>query len=60
VRERVAKKAYIQVMGCPSPSIDRALTTARGRGWRAYEMPCGHDAMIDMPERLAEIFEDVA
>ena len=24
-------------------------------GWQAYELPCGHDAMIDMPQRLAEI-----
>jgi hypothetical protein len=24
-------------------------------GWQAYELQCGHDAMIDMPQRLAEI-----
>ena len=28
--------------------------------WRVYELPCGHDVMVDMPERLAEILLEVA
>jgi hypothetical protein len=36
------------------------LATARAKGWRAYQVACGHDVMIDMPERLAEILQDVA
>jgi hypothetical protein len=23
--------------------------------WKIYDMPCGHDAMIDMPDRLTEL-----
>ena len=34
----------------------RALTCPRAgqgdRSWRTYEVPCGHDVMVDMPERL--------
>jgi hypothetical protein len=25
-----------------------------------YELPCGHDAMVDMPDRLTEILIEVA
>jgi len=28
--------------------------------WIKHEMPCGHDAMIDMPERLVELLEEAA
>ena len=31
---------------------------ARAKGWRTYEVACGHDVMLDMPERLAEILLD--
>ena len=60
-RDRIAKKAYIRAKGYPSAPFDAAqakLETAAG--WRVYEMPCGHDAMIDMPERLTEILLEVA
>jgi pimeloyl-ACP methyl ester carboxylesterase len=59
-RERVPKKAYIRAAGYPYAPFDSGLAAARGRGWRTYEMPCGHDAMLDMPERLAEILHEVA
>ena len=60
-RDRIAKKAYIRAKGYPSAPFDAVqakLETAAG--WRVYEMPCGHDAMIDMPERLTEILLEVA
>jgi hypothetical protein len=28
--------------------------------WQSYEVPSGHDVMVDMPERLAEILLEVA
>jgi hypothetical protein len=28
--------------------------------WRTLEIPCGHDVMVDMPERLAEVLQEVA
>jgi pimeloyl-ACP methyl ester carboxylesterase len=59
--EKIAKKAYIRAKGYPSVPFDgyhdKLKATA---GWRVYEVPCGHDVMVDMPERLAEILMEVA
>jgi pimeloyl-ACP methyl ester carboxylesterase len=59
-RERIAKKAYIRAASYPSVPFDHGLATARAKGWRTYEVACGHDVMLDMPERLAEILQEVA
>jgi pimeloyl-ACP methyl ester carboxylesterase len=59
-RDRIAKKAYIRASAYPSEPFDRAFAKARDRGWTTYELACGHDAMLDAPERLAEILEGEA
>ena len=60
-RERIAKKTYIRATAYASPSFDAGLERARSdKSWRHYEVPCGHDVMVDMPERLAEILVEVA
>jgi len=60
-RERIAKKAYIRAGAYPNPGFDAALARVKAdRSWRTYDVPCGHDVMVDMPERLAEILLDVA
>jgi pimeloyl-ACP methyl ester carboxylesterase len=60
MRERIAKKAYIRATGVSIPYFDAGLASARQKGWRTYEVPCGHDVMLDMPERLVEILQEVA
>jgi pimeloyl-ACP methyl ester carboxylesterase len=57
-RERIAKKAYIRAMAYTSEPFDLAVSNARAKGWRVYEVPCGHDVMLDMPERLVEILHE--
>jgi pimeloyl-ACP methyl ester carboxylesterase len=60
-RERIAKKAYIRASAYPSPSFDAAAERARAdKTWRSYALPCGHNVMLDMPEKLAEILLEVA
>ncbi len=59
-RERIGKKTYIRATGYDSPYFDLGLATARKRGWRTHETACGHDVMLDMPERLTEILQDAA
>lgn len=59
-RERVAKKAYIRATSFPSLPFDQGLASARAKGWRTYEVACGHDVMLEMPERLAEILVEAA
>jgi hypothetical protein len=34
------------------------MTNARAKGWRLYEVPCGHEVMLDMPDRLAGILQE--
>ena len=52
------KKTYIRATGYASEPFDRAKANARVKGWRIYEVPCGHDVMLDMPERLATILQE--
>ena len=59
-RERIGKKTYIRAAGFANPYFDAALASARARNWRTYELPCGHDVMLDMPERLTEILQEAA
>ncbi len=59
-RERIATKSYIRATAYPSQPFDLALEKARARGWRSYEVACGHDVMLDAPERLAAILHDVS
>jgi pimeloyl-ACP methyl ester carboxylesterase len=56
-RERIANKSYIRT-AYASPFFDTGLASARQKGWQTALIPCGHDAMLDMPERLAEMLED--
>jgi len=60
-RERIGKKAYIRAAAYPNPGFDKAYARVKAdRAWRSYEVPCGHDVMVDMPQRLAEILLEVA
>jgi pimeloyl-ACP methyl ester carboxylesterase len=60
-RERIAKKAYVRAADYPSPYFSMFYDKYKNDpAWRSYALPCGHDVMVDMPERLAEILEDVA
>src|SRR6202051_1692790 len=52
-RDRIARKTYIRAKSYANPGFDRALGVVQADpSWRAYQVPCGHDVMVDMPERL--------
>jgi pimeloyl-ACP methyl ester carboxylesterase len=60
-RERVKKKTYIRAPKYPQPFFDYYYQAKRNDpSWRTYEVQCGHDVMVDMPERLTEILLEVA
>ena len=60
-REKIARKTYIRATGFDSPVFDQTLTRMKTTpGWKTYEVPSGHDVMVDMPDRLAEILLEVA
>jgi pimeloyl-ACP methyl ester carboxylesterase len=60
-RERIAKKTYIRAKGYDNPAFDAALATLKNNSaWRTYELPSGHDVMVDQPDRLVEILLEAA
>jgi hypothetical protein len=60
-RERVAAKTYIRAKSYANPGFDRAYEALRSDGsWRLHDVPCGHDVMVDMPDRLAEMLVQAA
>ena len=60
-RERVRKKTYIRAPKYPQPFFDSYYQAKKNDpSWRVFEVPCGHDVMIDMPEWLAETLLDIA
>jgi len=55
-RDRIPRKSYIRAGSYANPGFDGALAAARSDpSWRTYEVSCGHDVMIDAPDRLTEI-----
>jgi pimeloyl-ACP methyl ester carboxylesterase len=60
-REKIAKRTYIRAKGYPSVPFDGYQEQLKGNAaWRVYELQCGHDAMVDMPDQLSEILVKVA
>jgi hypothetical protein len=59
-RDRIGKKSYIRAAAYPNEPFDLAKAKAEKNGWRTFDCQCGHDVMLDMPDRLADILHDVA
>jgi pimeloyl-ACP methyl ester carboxylesterase len=60
-RDRIARKSYIRAASYANPGFDKAFAAARADpSWRTYEVSCGHDVMVDAPDRLTEILLEVA
>jgi pimeloyl-ACP methyl ester carboxylesterase len=60
-RERVRRKTYVRGEQYARDAFDAAYEKARqDPGWVAHKLPCGHDVMLDMPDRVAEILLQAA
>jgi pimeloyl-ACP methyl ester carboxylesterase len=60
-RDRIAKKTYVRAVNYQAESMDNARALVkRDPAWHVVDIPCGHDAMIDMPERVAEVLIEAA
>lgn len=60
-RDRVAKKTYIRATGYANPVFDKFYAkTKADKSWRTYEVTCGHDVMIDLPDWCTDMLEEVA
>lgn len=58
---RIAHKSYVRAASYANPGFDRARAAAKSDpAWRTYEVSCGHDVMVDAPQRLTEILLEAA
>ena len=54
--DRIANHTYIYATNWGNRQIAKQYEMAKKRmGWKVFEVPCGHDIMIDAPDRLAEL-----
>ncbi len=58
----VGKKVYVHgtVLPRESPFKPFYERVKDDRDWTAYTLACGHDVMLDLPEKTAEILEAAA
>lgn len=55
-RDRIPKKAYVRARKYAQPDFDRWYNEcANDPTWKVFDLACGHDAMIDMPQEVTEI-----
>jgi pimeloyl-ACP methyl ester carboxylesterase len=58
-RDRVAKKTYVLATGWENAAFPAFADKVRDDpDWTYHEVACGHDVMLDDPERLAEILQE--
>jgi pimeloyl-ACP methyl ester carboxylesterase len=54
----IARRRYIRAAGYPSVAFDAvAERLKRNPAWRVDSLPCGHDAMLDMPQALVDLLQ---
>ena len=59
-RERVSSKVYIRAAKWRSHTFDGFLKELQAdKGWKTVTLDCGHEAMVDAPELVADVLEAV-
>jgi pimeloyl-ACP methyl ester carboxylesterase len=53
----IPKKAFVQATGWDSPFKDTVAEFRADLSWQVYEIPCGHDIAIEMPDELTDVLE---
>jgi pimeloyl-ACP methyl ester carboxylesterase len=60
-RDNIARKTYIRAQGYDNPAFDRAFAAAQSDPlWECHQVSCGHDVMVDRPDRLSELLLQAA
>jgi pimeloyl-ACP methyl ester carboxylesterase len=60
-RDRVPVKAYIRGANYKNAHFDSFYENyTADPAWRTWSLPCGHHVMLEMPEKLADILEELA
>jgi pimeloyl-ACP methyl ester carboxylesterase len=59
--DRVPRVEYVRCEGFDEGSpFPPFLARARAKGWQTHTLPCGHDAMLDLPEEVVAILKECA
>lgn len=58
--DSIADRTYILATGFENSPFPPFFERAKARGWKTMTMDCGHDVMLDLPERLIGTLLDVA
>lgn len=53
----IPKKAFVQATGWDSPFKDTVAGFGADPAWQVYQIPCGHDIAIEMPDELTDVLE---
>jgi hypothetical protein len=54
------KRVFIWAGGYPeSPFKPFYDTFHKDKNWKTYKIECGHDIMVDKPQELVEILEEI-
>jgi hypothetical protein len=52
----VPKRLYVRATEFQPSSFEATAERLKGEpGWKVFSLPCGHDAMLDMPQETTEI-----
>jgi len=58
---RIAAMSYVLATQNPAALFDGFARSMKNEpACRSYELPCGHDVMIDLPKETAAIIEEAA
>jgi pimeloyl-ACP methyl ester carboxylesterase len=58
--EKIPHLAYIRAIGHPGPFSQFADRLRKDERWQCFEVPCGHNVMLDMPDALTGILRECA
>ncbi|MCX2861980.1 alpha/beta hydrolase [Paucibacter sp. PLA-PC-4] len=56
----VTNRSYVFAAGWTGPFRPIYERVVAEGGWRTFELDCGHDVMVDMPQETADIIESAA
>ncbi|MCU1338070.1 MAG: hypothetical protein JWO19_3651 [Bryobacterales bacterium] len=51
---------FILATGFADSPFTQFYEPAKAKGWKTLTIPCGHDVMLDLPEKLTQVLEEIA
>ena len=58
--DRIKNVTFILATGFADSPFPQFYESAKAKGWKTLKMACGHDVMLDLPEELTQVLDEVA